>query len=234
MELGAVSGWTTPLERIEAPTVLSQSQLRSSAKPQVRAPALLGLALPTLGLPLGVLAGLRSRARGRPARLAPRLRYTAETTRVIGDWANGFVESGEVKLVVSELPGGITQFRSVHGEGSRYGEEYDLAVGSTENLYLIKAESKERPWLLIGAFSSDSRSLISGMVEKEPGLADKIGVLMLQFFDGGQAPGKSDWAHHFFDPPRIFLTPPYFFDPPPWSFPLSVQYPTFSTPPLFF
>jgi hypothetical protein len=91
-----------------------------------------------------------------------------------------------VELVVSELAGGIVQFRSVHAKGSsRYGEEYELEVGSTENLYLIKAS--DRPWLLIGAFSQDSKGLLSQMLEKESGLADKIGTMMLQFFDGGQA-----------------------------------------------
>lgn len=115
-----------------------------------------------------------------------RRRYSAETTRVIGDWADGAVEAGEVELVVSELEGGIVQFRSVHAEGSsRYGEEFDLQAGSTENLYLIKAS--DRPWLLIGAFSQDSKGLLSQMLEKETGMADKIGTMMLQFFDGGQA-----------------------------------------------
>ena len=43
------------------------------------------------------------------------------------------------------------------------------------------------------------------------------------------------WAHHFFDPPLIFLTPPYFFDPPP-SGPFLCQCSTllFQTPPLIF
>ncbi|CAK9022298.1 unnamed protein product [Durusdinium trenchii] len=148
----------------------------------------------SLGLGLGLLAGCAARAT-RATRRAPRStapstarRYTAETTRVIGDWADGLVEAGEVKLVVSELPGDITQFRSVHAKGgNRYGEEFDLAEGSTENLYLIKAS--ENPWVLIGAFSEDStRGLMSEMLAQESGLADRIGVLMLQFFDGGQVP----------------------------------------------
>eukprot|EP00913_Durusdinium_trenchii_P009188 g8637.t1 len=82
----------------------------------------------------------------------------------------------------------ILQRRSVHAKGgNRYGEEFDLAEGSTENLYLIKAS--ENPWVLIGAFSEDStRGLMSEMLAQESGLADRIGVLMLQFFDGGQVP----------------------------------------------
>lgn len=80
--------------------------------------------------------------------------------------------------------------RSVHAKGgNRYGEEFDLAEGSTENLYLIKAS--ENPWVLIGAFSEDStRGLMSEMLAQESGLADRIGVLMLQFFDGGQVPSN--------------------------------------------
>ena len=50
---------------------------------------------------------------------------------MIGDWADGLVEAGEVKLVVSELPGNITQFRSVHPKGSRYGEEYQGRFGTS-------------------------------------------------------------------------------------------------------
>ena len=72
----------------------------------------------SLGLGLGLLVGCAARAT-RATRRAPRStapstarRYTAETTRVIGDWADGLVEAGEVKLVVSELPGDITQFRT--------------------------------------------------------------------------------------------------------------------------
>lgn len=136
----------------------------------------------------GVAAAAASASRGRLGKSGAktRRRYSAETTRVIGDWADGAVEAGEVELVVSELEGGIVQFRSVHAEGSsRYGEEFDLQAGSTENLYLIKAS--DRPWLLIGAFSQDSKGLLSQMLEKETGMADKIGTMMLQFFDGGQA-----------------------------------------------
>ena len=44
-------------------------------------------------------------------------RYSAETTRVIGDWADGSVDCGEAELVISELEGGIKQFRSVHEKG---------------------------------------------------------------------------------------------------------------------
>ena len=99
-------------------------------------------------------------------------------------------EHPEVKLVVSELPGGITQFRSVHTKGSRYGEEYDLGAGSTENLYLLKPESSDKPWLLIGAFSRDSQNLMLDMMKTEPALVDKVGMLVLQFFDGGQAPAE--------------------------------------------
>eukprot|EP00438_Fugacium_kawagutii_P028986 Skav211308 [mRNA] locus=scaffold3605:34076:39426:+ [translate_table: standard] len=149
----------------------------SSPAPQ-RAPDLRGIEL------LGV-AGVAAAYRGRNGKSLTRRRYSAETTRVIGDWADGAVEAGEVELVVSELEGGIVQFRSVHAEGSsRYGEEFDLQAGSTENLYLIKAS--DRPWLLIGAFSQDSKGLLSQMLETETGMADKIGTMMLQFFDGGQ------------------------------------------------
>lgn len=44
--------------------------------------------------------------------------------------------------------------------GSHYGEEFELEAGSTENLYLIKAT--DNPWLLIGAFSEDSKGLGPG------------------------------------------------------------------------
>ena len=49
-------------------------------------------------------------------------RYSAETTRVIGDWADGSVDCGEAELVISELEGGIKQFRSVHEKGEGRGE----------------------------------------------------------------------------------------------------------------
>ena len=167
------------------PHVLGVSQRSPKLAGDVSSRVPIGLGLGVLGV-LGVVCAPRAPRAPRSRQSAKtQCRYSAETTRVIGDWADGSIEAGEVELVVSELAGGIVQFRSVHAKGSsRYGEEYELEVGSTENLYLIKAS--DRPWLLIGAFSQDSKGLLSQMLDKESGLADKIGTMMLQFFDGGQ------------------------------------------------
>ena len=166
------------------PHVLGVSQRSPKLAGDLSSRVPIGLGLGVLGV--ACVAPRASRAPRSRGSAKTQCRYSAETTRVIGDWADGSIEAGEVELVVSELAGGIVQFRSVHAKGSsRYGEEYELEVGSTENLYLIKAS--DRPWLLIGAFSQDSKGLLSQMLEKESGLADKIGTMMLQFFDGGQA-----------------------------------------------
>ncbi|CAJ1377897.1 unnamed protein product [Effrenium voratum] len=143
------------------------------------------------GVGLGVaLAPLALAAFERSRRPQVGRRYTAEFTRVIGDWADGLVEAGEIELVTSELDG-ITQFRGVHSKDrSRYGEEYDLKAGSTENLYLIKA--RERPWVLVGAF--ERQGLVPKLMAMEQGLKDKLGRLVLQFFDGKQVPFLEELA----------------------------------------
>ena len=91
----------------------------SSQVPRVsRVP--IGLGLGVLGVACAPRAARAPRSRGS----ATQCRYSAETTRVIGDWADGSIEAGEVELVVSELAGGIVQYRSVHAKGSsRYGDD---------------------------------------------------------------------------------------------------------------
>ena len=92
MEIGAAAGCVSSLPSVR--------EVRTPAKRvQSYDKKLTSLTVP-LGA-FGLLLGARSQSRQAPRpgqRLAPQRRYTAETTRVIGDWADGLVEAGEVKL----------------------------------------------------------------------------------------------------------------------------------------
>jgi len=91
-------------------------------------------------------------------------------------------------MVQGRLPNGIAQFRNVYADqASRYGEEFDLNAGSTDNVYLIKP--KNDPWVMIGAFDDNCFEEFFDLL-KRPGpnrstLAN-LGHIILQFFDGKQ------------------------------------------------
>jgi len=99
------------------------------------------------------------------------------------DWADGSVSASQTELYSAEAGEDITFFRAVYpADTQRYGEEYDLKQGSTDNLYLIKP--KDSPWVLVGALDQDSQSIFFQEFGAE-GVA-RLGHLILQYYDGKQ------------------------------------------------
>jgi len=128
-------------------------------------------------------AGLAAQAaRKRDRKHATRIMRHA--CKIVGDWADGSVSDGKVSMYSAEVEGGIIQYRMVHPPDSqRYGEEFDQQVGSTDNAYLLKPEND--PWVMLGAFTEDGRDLFFKEVESE--VLERVGHLILQFWDGEQA-----------------------------------------------
>jgi len=117
---------------------------------------------------------------------------SVETKRFLGDWAAlapSLADSKDAaaaarELIKIDMPGGITQLRGVYPAGTeRYGEEYSINAGSTDNSYLLKP-SGDQPFVLVGVHDGVFAEEFIETLGKEA--LDKLGHLVLQFFDGKQ------------------------------------------------
>mmetsp|Transcript_74639 Transcript_74639/g.241344 ORF Transcript_74639/g.241344 Transcript_74639/m.241344 type:complete len:1505 (+) Transcript_74639:47-4561(+) len=165
-------------------TVHSEPQQTTVQNARVVVPAFAAL--------LGVCAASR-RHLGRKRATRPQLQAigSVETKKFLGDWAALAPSAASQddglsvrELVKVELNGGITEVRGIYPAGNeRYGEEYQLNAGSTDNAFLMTPVCSA-PSVLVGVHDDRFAKEFLDVLGKEA--VERLGHVVLQFFDGKQ------------------------------------------------
>lgn len=151
------------------------------------------VAIPAVAAALGARAHRRRSAASTRGDKVKRFGGSVENKKFLGDWASlapsvsdtQDAASAARELVTVDLGDGMTVIRGVYPKGiERYGEEYSLNSGSTDNAYILKADG-DSPWVLIGVHDN---FFTDEFLEKGLGkeVTEKLGHVILQYFDGKQ------------------------------------------------
>jgi len=147
------------------------------------APALVALALGALAVRRGLAGGRKGASRSQLQAIG-----SVETKKFLGDWASlaPSVASDQKlprEVIRADLGHGIAQIRGNCDAGTeRYGEEFQLNVGSTDNAYLMTPAGRSA--VLVGVHDESHAEEFMEAIGSDV-LAGPM-VIILQFFDGKQ------------------------------------------------